>query len=385
MNIPGQIRPILDYETRSRKRILSRTIWVTTLACMVFSALNVGLNSWHSVTVIIVTAGVCLATLWISHKGLTTLASLLVCASVLFAITFSIYEGDGLLDPGILGYTLFVLLGTLLLDKRYTPWLTLSAIVCLTAVGILQANGQLHLTIHPDDARNLLPIIIFLITGSLIVWVILDNTQQNYARIRESEAELRNAYDLTIQGLSKALDLRDVDTGDHSHRVVALTEKLARATGYPEEDLLFLRYGAFLHDIGKLGIPDAILKKPGPLTAEEMEIMRSHPARAQDILAAIPYLAPALDIPSYHHEQWDGEGYPNHLAGTHIPLAARIFAIVDVYDALTHDRPYRAAWTKQQALAYIAGRAGTQFDPAFVQVFLTIMEQEPTHGTLNDT
>ena len=342
------------------------------IACILFSAINLNLRSWRSMGVILFSAGICLMALWVSHKNHLTIASLLVCSSVLFAITYSIYDGDGLLDPGIVGYPILILLGTLLLDKRFTPWLTLAAILCLSLIGLLQANGYLHITVHTQDASNLVPIIIFISAGALIVYVILDTLQTNYQQIRASEKELRESYDLTIQGLSLAINMRDVDTGDHSHRVVEMTEKLARALGYPEEDMQYLLYGAYLHDIGKIGIPDAILFKNGPLESNEMEVMHHHCELAEEILLRIPYLKGALDIPKHHHEHWDGRGYPDHLVGKAIPLSARIFAVVDVWDALTHDRPYRSAWTEGKARAYIIERAGTQFDPQVVDAFLKI-------------
>lgn len=366
-----------EYETQKRKQFVNRTIWITMVASLLFGVINLQLNSWGSVLVIIFSAVTCIAALWVNYRGRELLASVLVCSSVLFAITYSIYDGDGLLDPGIVGYPIFVLLGTLLLDKRYTLWLTLAAILCLSLIGILQANGSLNLTIHTQDASNLLPISIFLMVGGLIVYVILDNIQNNYKKIHESENELRISYDLTIQGLSVAINMRDVDTGDHSHRVVEMAEKLARVIGYPESEMVFLRYGAFLHDIGKIGIPDSLLFKPGPLDEEEMKIMRMHTKYAEAILLRIPYLKPALAIPKYHHEHWDGSGYPDHLKGEEIPLAARIFSVVDVWDALTHDRPYRAAWSGEEACMYIAERAGKQFDPSVVEAFVKTFGKEP--------
>ncbi len=312
----------------------------------------------------------CLVALVISYRNHLRLGALLVCASVLIGITYSIYDGDGLLDPGIVGYPIFLLLGTMLLEKRYTPWLALSAIASIVFIGLMQQNGLLHPTIHINDSSNALPIIIFMVTSALIVWVILDNTEHSYQRLSESEQKLRQSYDLTIAGLSKTLDLRDVGTGGHSVRVVELTEKLAQELGVSAEKLVHIRRGAYLHDIGKMGIPDSILLKPGPLTAEEWVIMRSHPLAAAELLGSIPYLQPALDIPKYHHEHWNGSGYPHQLSGAQIPLSARIFTVVDVWDALTNPRPYRPAWTNEQARSYIVEQAGIQFDPQVVNAFL---------------
>ncbi len=190
--------------------------------------------------------------------------------------------------------------------------------------------------------------------------------------LRTRNEELRAAYDATIEGWSRALDLRDKETEGHSRRVTELTLRLARAMGLTEETLLHLRRGALLHDIGKMGVPDGILQKPGKLTEEEWRVMKRHTTYARDLLAPIAFLGPALDIPYAHHERWDGSGYPEGLRGESIPLAARIFAVADVYDALTSDRPYRPAWTPQRALQHIREGAGSHFDPHVVDAFLAM-------------
>jgi len=185
-------------------------------------------------------------------------------------------------------------------------------------------------------------------------------------------AELTGAYDATIEGWSRALDLRDKETEGHCRRVTEMTLRLACALTLPEEDLVQVRRGALLHDIGKMGVPDAILLKPGPLTDDEWEIMRRHPTLAYEMLAPIAFLRPTLAIPYCHHEKWDGSGYPNGLAGDAIPLAARLFAIVDVWDALLSDRPYRPGWPAERARAHIAAGAGSHFDPQAAEAFLAL-------------
>jgi PAS domain S-box-containing protein len=202
----------------------------------------------------------------------------------------------------------------------------------------------------------------------------VDNSRL-FENLQRSNLDLTFAYDATIQGWSNALDMRDKETEGHSQRVTELTVNLAIAMGVRDVEIEHIRRGALLHDIGKLGIPDAILLKPAVLTEEEWEIMRRHPLYAYDLLSPIEYLRPALDIPYCHHEKWDGSGYPRGLAGEQIPLAARIFAVADVWDALTSDRPYRPAWSKAQALEYIRSQAGKQFDPAVVEVFLTMQNK----------
>jgi PAS domain S-box-containing protein len=193
-----------------------------------------------------------------------------------------------------------------------------------------------------------------------------------FEELQRTNAQLTTAYDATLEGWSGALDLRDEETEGHAQRVTEASVRLARAMGIAGEDLVHLRRGALLHDIGKMGVPDSILRKSGPLTDEEWEVMRRHPVYAYELLSPIAFLHPALDIPYCHHEWWDGTGYPRGLKGEEIPLAARIFAVIDVWDALLSDRPYRPRLALDEVLSYIESRAGTQFDPAVVSEFLRL-------------
>jgi putative nucleotidyltransferase with HDIG domain len=188
-----------------------------------------------------------------------------------------------------------------------------------------------------------------------------------------AQAEITLAYDTTIEGWSRALDLRDKETEGHSQRVTAMTLRLARSVGIDYSAMPHVRRGALLHDIGKMGIPDQILLKQGPLTEDEWVVMRRHPVFAYELLSPITYLHGALDIPYCHHERWDGAGYPRGLEGKEIPLAARLFAVVDVWDALLSDRPYRLGWPLDKVLTYIDSQAGTHFDPRVVKAFLELV------------
>ena len=205
--------------------------------------------------------------------------------------------------------------------------------------------------------------------------IAMDITQM-FDSLQRANLELSLAYEATIEGWSGALDLRDKETEGHSQRVTEMTIQMAKALQLGDEDINHMRRGALLHDIGKLGVPDSILLKVGKLTDEEWLIMRKHPEFAYDMLRPIAYLRDSLDIPYCHHEKWDGTGYPQGLKGEQIPLAARVFAIVDVWDALRSDRPYRQAWSEPDALQYIREQSGKHFDPQVVDVFLKEFENE---------
>jgi len=194
------------------------------------------------------------------------------------------------------------------------------------------------------------------------------------AKLLSTNQELLHSYDATIQGWSRALELRDHETQGHSQRVTELAVKLARAMGYPDEKLVHIRRGAILHDIGKMGIPDGSLLKAGPLSEAEWEVMRRHPQYAYDLLKDIPFLEEALEIPYCHHEKWNGSGYPRGLAGEQIPLAARIFSIVDVWDALSNERCYQEAWPIEKILGHIREQSGEYFDPQVVEAFLQLVD-----------
>jgi response regulator RpfG family c-di-GMP phosphodiesterase len=194
-------------------------------------------------------------------------------------------------------------------------------------------------------------------------------------RLVRATVDLASAYDTTLVGWSRALDLRDRETEGHSRRVTVASVALARVLGLGEEAVAHVRHGALLHDIGKMGVPDRILHKRGPLDQEEWAVMRQHTTFARDLLSPIAFLRPAIPIPYGHHERWDGSGYPEGLAGDAIPLEARLFAVADVFDALTSDRRYRRAWSVDQALTYIEAGAGSSFDPEVVRAFLDVQAQ----------
>lgn len=229
--------------------------------------------------------------------------------------------------------------------------------------GVLEVFLRMPRSIDPERLE-------FLETLAGQATIALDNSSL-FEQLQDSNSELSIAYDATLEGWAKALELRDRETVGHAHRVIQMTLSIANLLGIYGETLQHIRRGALLHDIGKMGIPDSILLKPGPLTPNEWKIMRQHPIHAYEMLKTIDYLSAALEIPYSHHERWDGKGYPQGLIGKNIPLSARIFAVVDVWDALTSNRPYRFAWSEGQALEYISRESGRHFDPEVVTAFLS--------------
>lgn len=252
-----------------------------------------------------------------------------------------------------------------------------------------QEGLQAHVTIPLINQRDLLGILeifwreaqyadnwkleILQLIGEAVTYAMEHTTVLEALKRRNDE--LTSTYTATLEGLTRALELRDLETEGHTRRVSALTVRLAEHMRIPADQRASIQQGALLHDIGKLGIPDAILLKPGSLSPREWKVMQQHPLYAYNILAPILSLRQALDIPLYHHERWNGSGYPYGLKGQQIPLSARLFAVVDVYDALTSDRPYRSAWTRSQAIEYLREQTGQQFDPQVVTHFLELINE----------
>jgi response regulator RpfG family c-di-GMP phosphodiesterase len=234
-------------------------------------------------------------------------------------------------------------------------------------LGVLEVFQRVILTPYPEWVD-------FLETIAGQAAIAIDNFTL-FENLQQSNLELAQAYDATIEGWSRALDLRDKETEGHTQRVTEMSQRLAHIMGIKGEALVHMRRGALLHDIGKMGVPDSILLKPSEFTPEEWDIMCQHPQFAYDWLNPIAYLKEALSIPYSHHEKWDGSGYPRKLKGEEIPLAARIFSVVDEWDAITSDRPYRSAWSKERAIEYIRENSGSHFDPQVVEVFLKNLEK----------
>jgi PAS domain S-box-containing protein len=255
---------------------------------------------------------------------------------------------------------------SMMAHEGFISYLAMPLVAKGQTVGVLELYHRAPL--RPDgEWRDVLE------TVSAQAAIAIDNSTL-FESLQCSNEELMLAYDATIEGWSRALDLRDKETEGHSRRVTDMTVRLARAMGVDDEELVHIRRGALLHDIGKMGIPDSILLKPGDLTEEEWELMRKHPGYAFDMLSSIAFLRRALDIPYCHHERWDGSGYPRGLKGEQIPLAARIFAVADVWDALRSNRPYREAWPVERVREHLRAIAGRHLDPKIVEIFLDIQD-----------
>ena len=250
-------------------------------------------------------------------------------------------------------------------SERFVVYYGIPLVAKGRVLGVLEIFHRSHLNSDEDwlDFLNI-------IAGQTAIAI---DSAMMFKDLQKSNFELSLAYNATIDAWSRTLDLRDKETEGHTRRVTDITVRFAAMTGIKATELIHIRRGATLHDIGKVVIPDNILFKPGPLDQNEWETMRRHPGYAVDLLSPIKYLEPAMEIPHWHHERWDGTGYPDHLVGEEIPYTARMFALADVYDALTSDRPYRNAWSKKDAVQYIESQAGKHFDPSLVPEFLSMV------------
>ncbi|MBN2044546.1 MAG: HD-GYP domain-containing protein [Anaerolineales bacterium] len=296
-------------------------------------------------------------------------------------LTLLMIEGEGLHDPGMAGFSLYVIAATLLMGKRYLP-IAYGISIGMVAFIYISENAQLFSwTFDMRYTASFIDLITALVMLSIItavLWIVMDIIEVTINKLITGEHQIKEAYDLTLEGWSRALEMRDKETRGHSRRVTLLTLKIGQRMGIPQEKLHHFRRGALLHDIGKMAIPDVILHKPGSLDEKEWKVIKKHPDYAYEMLKDIDFLEPALEIPLFHHERWDGQGYPKGLSGEEIPLAARIFAVVDNWDALNSNRPYRSAWNQEDVISYINQESGKKFDPQIVSIFLAIIRADYT-------
>jgi putative nucleotidyltransferase with HDIG domain len=366
------------YERELHRRTLR--VLLRTAIGVVGALLALNLILYGDPVTLVAMAGVIVASavgLLLERRGAYIAASSFFMLTVLVATVAILVDQNGIRDPGILGLPLIILCGVLLFGKEAAPVMFAVTLLAVAAVASAHLTAYVPSPEAPQfrqwTVANIISIGLVLAGGTTVIYVVLDNADRHLAEIRRSEQELRQAYDMTLEGWARVVEYRDESTEGHSRRVAEMSEKLARAIGLDEEEVLQIRRGALLHDIGKLAVPDAILLKAGPLEREERALMQTHPVIALELLRGIPFLQPSLSIPYSHHERWDGTGYPEGLSGEAIPLPARIFAVVDHWEALTSDRPYRPGIPQDDVVDYLRRGAGTIFDPRVVRVFLTLL------------
>lgn len=305
-----------------------------------------------------------LAFWWMYKKGIVLLTASL---AISFVITGSLALGDArYIEYLMIVFALPIGMSSFIIRPTSSFWFA----------GLTTAGYTISSLLTSYAWEYNLTAVVALFALAFMTWATASQLEQTISQndkllddLKKSNDEIQTAYQTTLEGWSRALEIRDRETQGHTKRVTDLTLQIARRMKFDDETLKHIHRGVLLHDIGKLGIPDEILRKPGPLTEKETQIMRLHPQIAHELLKPIDYLKPALNIPRYHHEKWDGSGYPHGMKGEEIPLEARIFAVVDVFDALTHNRVYRKAMKIEEAIEYIRSESGKHFDPAVVEVF----------------
>jgi putative nucleotidyltransferase with HDIG domain len=313
---------------------------------------------------------------WLYKKGYYRYSGSGLLIAISIVVSYNFYIGGGIHDNAIVVFPVLITVGGMILGKRFIPYITglflleVSLIFWLTTRGIITPFGG-AITIY---FHSYVTVFIILLICGVVIWITMDTLERNFLKIIDSEQELRDSYNQTIDGWGRALELFDRETEGHSQRVMELTIAMANALGIQSDEIEHIRRGALLHDIGKMGIDEDLLNKPESLTKVERLEVEKHPLNAHKLLKDIPFLSQAMDIPLYHHERWDGTGYPFKLSGEEIPLSARIFAIVDNWDALLSDRPYRKAWPRDQVITYIRNESGKKFDPALVERFINLVE-----------
>jgi putative nucleotidyltransferase with HDIG domain len=359
-------------ERQQRHHLLSLMIWVTGAGAFIIGVKNLIRENFLSAISTFILVAVVIWLAWLNARGRYFLTASVLIVVSFFVIHYNLYIGEGLHDSGILAYPILLILGTMFFGKPAAPVLFVLCTISLFLIRYSEVTGKIQYSLSTSSHNDLVTLLTLLAIAALLVWAILDNNEKNLKRIADSEAEIRLAYETTLEGWAKVLEIRDKETEGHSRRVTTLSIRLARELGCTEEEILHIRHGALLHDIGKLAIPDEILFKPGPLTEEERTVMQQHPQFARKMLEDIDFLQSALCIPYSHHERWDGTGYPQGLKGEEIPFPARIFAVVDQWEALSSNRPYRPAWEQEEIREYIRSNRGTAFDPNVVDAFLRI-------------
>ena len=354
-----------DYEQEQKAKLLHYMLAVVFLGGLVTGISNY-LNGWSTESVILfLLTAVCLVGFSLNITRHFIVAAWILCISLFVVISLLLYNGIGLYDTTILAYPIFILIATFLFGRNGLLLSTVFSIGAVTTIYLLEIYGIFESRYIASLLRAIMISFLFAVMA-LIVWVVRDTWEVNLTHVRDS-------YDMTLHGWARALEYRDGETAGHTLRVTELSVTVARKLGLGKDEIHNIQRGAYLHDIGKMAIPDRILLKPGSLTNEEWKVMKQHPVLSREFIAEIPYLQGAIPIAYSHHERWDGSGYPEGLKGRDIPLTARIFTVIDNWDALTSDRPYRKAWPREKAISYLQENSGKIFDPGVVDVFLSVV------------
>jgi len=355
------------------EKIFLTTLVSTALLFWVWSRDGIGIGGISIATIFFIT----LILFFLNRKGYPRLAGNLLFVTISIVLAYLAIHEDGIYNVPFVFFPILLIFAGIIYGKKMVATYTgviaglTTLLFALDRIGIIMPfDGSV--TWSPDYYA--IALVILIATG-VILHLVMGKIEHNLEQIVLSEKSIKKAYELTIESWARALELGQRETSGHTQRIMTLMKEFTRELQIDAALEGEIIRGTLLHDIGKMGVPDSILRKPGKLTEEELDICKQHIQYSINILQNIPYLQTAMDIPLYHHEQWDGKGYPNNLAEEQIPLPARLFAIVDNWDSLTNKQVYRDAWSKDKTITYLQDQINKKFDGKLVGTFLGIIEQ----------